>query len=220
MKQITLSSIACLAALAAVLVLSCPAGAQAPAGAGAQATIAMVDIQKAAADYKGMKAANDEINKLVNDLKTDIEARATHKLMTESELTELVTLKKKTPRTDPENKRMDELEKIGKTRDGSIVEQQPVCEQLQRETFLARAGDEVENVASEEDLSAGEREPEPPERGQFVNRPKPFGRRKFAAAVVAVKVAVRAPQIAAVGEFEHRPHRDVLPSCRRHEGFV
>ena len=120
MKQITLSSIACLAALAAVLVLSCPAGAQAPAGAGAQATIAMVDIQKAAADYKGMKAANDEINKLVNDLKTDIEARATHKRMTGCELTEIGTLKKKTPRTDPENKRMDELEKIGKTRDEEL----------------------------------------------------------------------------------------------------
>lgn len=120
MKQITRRNIACLAALAAVLILSCPAGAQAPAAAGVQATIAMVDIQKAAADYKGMKAANDEINKLVNDLKTDIETRATHKLMTEAELTELVALKKKTPRTDAENKRMDELEKIGKTRDEEL----------------------------------------------------------------------------------------------------
>lgn len=118
MRQITLKRFSYAAAFFAMLPLGNMAAAQAPAAP--QPTVAMVDVQKAGSAYKGTKSANDEINKLVADIRMELETRASHKLMTDAELTELISLKKKSPPTEADSKRIDELEKIVKQRDEEV----------------------------------------------------------------------------------------------------
>lgn len=80
----------------------------------------MVDVQKAFNDYKVTTTSNDEINKLVASLKRELDLRAANRLLNDAEIQELVKLVNKTPQTDADKQRIDELEKASKARDEEL----------------------------------------------------------------------------------------------------
>ncbi len=111
---------------ATLLVLALAAGAWALVPGAAQAqnapqpTVGMVDVQKAFNDYKVTTTSNDEINKLVATLKRELDLRAANRLLSDAEIQELVKVVNKTPQTDADKQRIDELEKTSKARDEEL----------------------------------------------------------------------------------------------------
>ncbi len=95
-------------------------GAPAKAQGTAQPTVGVVDVQKAFTEYNITKTSNAEITKQAAAFKLDLDTRSINKLMTEAEINELIKLKVKTPATDADKKRIDELEKLSKQRDEEL----------------------------------------------------------------------------------------------------
>jgi Skp family chaperone for outer membrane proteins len=117
---VKLKSIRAIGAAAAVIAAVFGVCAAALAQGAAQPTVGVVDVQKAFNEYKVTTASNEEINRMVEGFRRELDIRASHRLLGEDEIKELVRLRSKSPLTDADRTRIDELERISKQRDEEL----------------------------------------------------------------------------------------------------
>lgn len=115
-----MNSIRAISALAVVIAVVCAACAPAAAQGATQPAVGVVDVQKAFNEYKVTTASNEEINRMVESFRRELDIRASHRLLTEEEIKQLVQLRSKSPLTDADRSRIDELERISKQRDEEL----------------------------------------------------------------------------------------------------
>lgn len=115
-----MNSIRAISALAVVIAGVCAACAPAAAQGATQPAVGVVDVQKAFNEYKVTTASNEEINRMVESFRRELDIRASHRLLTEEEVKQLVQLRSKSPLTDADRSRIDELERISKQRDEEL----------------------------------------------------------------------------------------------------
>lgn len=115
-----MNSIRAISALAVVIAVVCATCAPAAAQGATQPAVGVVDVQKAFNEYKVTTASNEEINRMVESFRRELDIRASHRLLTEEEVKQLVQLRSKSPLTDADRSRIDELERISKQRDEEL----------------------------------------------------------------------------------------------------
>ncbi len=115
-----LKSIPAIIAVAIAAALVCAVCAPAAAQGAAQPTVGVVDVQKAFNEYKLTSSSNEEINRMVESFRRELDIRASHKLLSEEEIKELVELRSKSPLTDADRSRIDALERTSKQRDEEL----------------------------------------------------------------------------------------------------
>ncbi|BCW99267.1 MAG: hypothetical protein KatS3mg024_2094 [Armatimonadota bacterium] len=115
-----MNSIRAISALAVVVAVVLAACAPVAAQGATQPAVGVVDVQKAFNEYKVTTASNEEINRMVESFRRELDIRASHRLLTEEEIKQLVELRAKSPLTDADRSRIDELERISKQRDEEL----------------------------------------------------------------------------------------------------
>ncbi|MEJ5297733.1 MAG: OmpH family outer membrane protein [Armatimonadota bacterium] len=115
-----MNSIRAISALAVVIAVVCAACAPVAAQGATQPAVGVVDVQKAFNEYKVTTTSNEEINRMVESFRRELDIRASHRLLTEEEVKQLVQLRSKSPLTDADRSRIDELERISKQRDEEL----------------------------------------------------------------------------------------------------